>query len=126
MTTTTKGTLAEILVHSVGWRFSPEYEQFPISLVGHVIPKVYVLIAEVFALPRGTDTEKIIKDMTTGLQLSLSQFSVLIGILEMNADTGRMWVTRKRNSTVSLHIKHMIGPDEFPSYDEVVKQDVRT
>ncbi|KAH6663124.1 hypothetical protein B0J14DRAFT_707313 [Halenospora varia] len=66
------------------------------------MPKVYVLIAEFFALP-DTDNEAIIESMTARLD-------------------GRMWVSKSRDSTVSLNIKHM-HEDELPSYDELSRND---
>lgn len=116
-------SLAEIEVHPTGWESSPACERFPVSLMGHIMPKVYVLIAEVFTLPEGIDKDPILKSMTAGLEYTLSQFPVLAGILQMDPESGRMWVTRNKGSTVSLHIKHMLD-DDFPSYAELEKNDV--
>jgi hypothetical protein len=116
----------EIPVHPAGWESGPEIERYPLSLMGHFMPKIYVLIAEVFALPDKADTEAITKNMTAGLEFTLSQFPVLAGVLDVDEASGRMWVTKKRNSTVSLHVKHMPDEGEFPSYEELERKDVRT
>lgn len=115
----------EIRVHPMAWESSPESERFPLSFMGHIMPKIYVLIAEVFALPEDANTDKIVRSMTDGLEFAMSQFPVLAGILEIDAATCRMWVTKKRDATISLHIKYMLGEDEFPSYDELAVKDVR-
>ncbi|KAJ9133690.1 Trichothecene 3-o-acetyltransferase [Pleurostoma richardsiae] len=113
----------EIPVHPAGWESGPEIERYSLSLMGHFMPKIYVLIAEVFALPDKADTEAITKNMTAGLEFTLSQFPVLAGVLDVDEASGRMWVTKKRNSTVSLHVKHMPDEGEFPSYEELERKD---
>ncbi|KAK9446503.1 transferase family-domain-containing protein [Limtongia smithiae] len=115
-------TLSEVAVRPSGWESSPESERFPVSLLGHVMPKIYVLVSEVFALPAGADTGAIIKSMTTGLKVALASFPVLCGCLEMDATTGQMWVTKKRESAAALHLKYMPG-GEFPSYAELEQKD---
>lgn len=92
--------------------------------MGHVMPKVYVLMVEVFRLPEGADTDDVAKSMAAGLEYAMSQFPVLTGTLQINVESGEMWVEKKRDSTVSLHIKRMLGPDEFPSFDELAAKDV--
>jgi hypothetical protein len=114
----------EIRLDPTGWESSRESERYPLPLMGHIMPKSYVLFAEVFALPENAHTEAIVKSMTAGLESTMSQFSVLAGILEMDAASGRMWVTTKRDSSVSLHVKHMLREGEFPSYEELAKKDV--
>ncbi|EEU37020.1 uncharacterized protein NECHADRAFT_52215 [Fusarium vanettenii 77-13-4] len=112
----------ELCLHPSGWRSAPESERYPLSLMGHVMPKIYVAVAEVFTLPEGTNIEATVRNMTAGLEFTLSQFPILSGILEMNAATGTMWVAKKRDSTASLHVKHMLGEDEFPSYKELAEK----
>lgn len=112
----------ELRLHPTGWQSSPESEQFPLSLMGHIMPKIYVLITEVFALP-DMDSEAIVESMAAGLEFTLSQFPVMLGSLEVDANSGRLWASKSRDSTVGLHIKHM-HEDEFPSYDELYKKDV--
>ncbi|KAH8819332.1 transferase family-domain-containing protein [Xylogone sp. PMI_703] len=123
MATNDEQLLREILVHPTGWESSPESERFLMSLMGHIMPKVYVLIAEVYALPENADRETIVKNITTGLEIAVSQYPVLAGTLEMDATTGQMWVAKKRNSTVSLHVKYMLDKDEFLSYEELERRD---
>ncbi|KAK9490121.1 transferase family-domain-containing protein [Lipomyces doorenjongii] len=123
MTISGENPLTELRLRPTGWESSPESEQFQLSLMGHIMPKIYVLIAEVFSLPEDADTGTIVQSMAAGLEFALSQFPVLTGVLEMDADSGRMWVSKKRNSTVKLHIKHMAREDEFPSYEDLAKQD---
>jgi hypothetical protein len=118
-------TSREIRIRPTGWESSPESERYPLSLMGHIMPRIYVQVAEVFALPENADVDAIAKNMTAGLEFAVSQFPVLAGLHSMDADSGRMWVTKKRESTVSLHIKHMLHEDEFPSYEELEKKDVR-
>jgi hypothetical protein len=88
------------------------------------MPKTYVLIAEVFHLPKDADTEAIVKSMTAGLEFTLSQYPVLLGALEMNSASGRMWVSKPRNAIAALKFKHMLHEDEFLSYTELSQKDV--
>lgn len=115
----------EIQIHPTGWETSPESERHPLSLIGHIMPKIYVLIAEVFELPSDVDTVAVTQNMQAGLEFALSQFPVLTGALEMDSDTGQMFLVRKRSSTLSLHIKHFPGEGVFPSYQELAQKDVR-
>lgn len=92
--------------------------------MGLVMPKFYVLIAEVFKLPDGADTSAIVASMSAGLEFALSQFPVLTGVLRMDDDSGRMWVAKKRDSAVGLHVKYLMGEDEFPGYEELERRDV--
>jgi len=92
--------------------------------MGHIMPKVYVLVAEVFALPDLTDNDVTVQNMTAGLEFAISQFPILAGVLEMDTATGRMWVARRRDSTVSLHVKYMLREGEFPSYKELAEKEV--
>ncbi|RFU27314.1 hypothetical protein B7463_g9034, partial [Scytalidium lignicola] len=123
MATNSEYSSKEILVHPKGWECSPESERFPLSLMGHIMPKIYVLIAEVYALPEDANAETIVKNMTTGLEVALSQFPILTGILEVDATNGQMWVAKQRSSTLSLHVKYMLCEDEFPSYEELEKKE---
>ncbi|KAM5361646.1 hypothetical protein ACJA88_014383 [Fusarium oxysporum] len=113
----------ELRIHPTGWKSGPESERYPLSLMGHIMPKVYVLVAEVFALPDLTDNNVTVQNMTAGLEFAISQFPILAGVLEMDTATGRMWVARQRDSTVSLHVKYMLREGEFPSYKELVEKE---
>lgn len=124
MTNQPNSDSTELHIHPAGWQSSPQAERFPISLMGHIMPKIYVLIAEVFALPEGTDIDATINSMVAGFEFALSQYPVLAGVLASDDNNGQMWVERTRDSTASLHVKHMTG-DEFPSYAELEKRDVR-
>ncbi|QGA12495.1 hypothetical protein EYB26_000139 [Talaromyces marneffei] len=114
---------SENSVHPLGYQSSLELERLPLSLLGHVMPKIYVLIAEVFPLPESTDTEAIVKSMIAGLEAALSRFPILVGSIDVDAATGRMWVTKKRDSAVKLHVKYMLDESEFPSYEELAEKD---
>jgi hypothetical protein len=92
--------------------------------MGHIMPKIYVLIAEVFSLPEDIEIDATIRSMVAGFKFAVSQFPILTGVLASDDENGEMWVEKTRNSTVSLHIKHMTG-DEFPSYAELKEKDVR-
>ncbi|EWY83111.1 hypothetical protein FOYG_12964 [Fusarium oxysporum NRRL 32931] len=113
----------ELRIHPTGWKSGPESERYPLSLMGHIMPKVYVLVAEVFALPDLTDNDVTVQNMTAGLEFAISQFPILAGVLEMDTATGRMWVARQRDSTVSLHVKYMLREGEFPSYKELAEKE---
>jgi hypothetical protein len=114
---------AELHIRPKGWESSPESERFTISLMGHLMPKVYVQVTEIFGLPEHTDVDATIKSMIAGLEFALSQYPVLTGVLQSDDSNGEMWVKKTRASTVSMHVKHM-GENEFPSYAELEKKDV--
>ncbi|KAL7904692.1 transferase family domain-containing protein [Trichoderma velutinum] len=86
------------------------------------MPKIYVLIAEVFSLPETVDNNAIVETMTAGLQLALAQYPILAGTVEMDEVSGRMWVTKNRDTATSLHIKHMLEEGTFPSYKELERK----
>ncbi|KAF2025143.1 hypothetical protein EK21DRAFT_77094 [Setomelanomma holmii] len=113
----------ELHIHPSGWQSNPETERFAISLLGHLMPKVYVQVVEVFSLPENTNVDATIKNMVAGLEFALSQYQVLTGVLRTDDANGEMWVEKRRSSTVSLHIKHMVDGDEFPSYEELERKD---
>ncbi|KAF1944038.1 hypothetical protein EJ02DRAFT_399503 [Clathrospora elynae] len=115
----------ELHIHPTGWEANPESEIFPISLLGVIMPKIYVLITEVFSLPDNADVDAITKSMVAGLEFSLSQAQnrILTGTLQTDATSGEMWVEKKKVSTVSLQVKHMLGEKEFPSYHELADKD---
>jgi hypothetical protein len=85
----------------------------------------HVLIIEMFSLPDDADTGRIAKNITSGLESAISRFPVLPGALEKDTVSGRMWVVKKRDSSVGLHIKHMPISAEFPGYGELAEKDVR-
>ena len=109
----------QIQLYPTGWESSFESERYPLPLMGHIMPKIYVLVTEVFTLPSNANTQAIIRNMTAGLEFAISQFPVLAGVLEMDAATGRMWVATNRNGKVVLHVKHIVEEGEFPAYQEL-------
>ncbi|KAH7067260.1 transferase family-domain-containing protein [Paraphoma chrysanthemicola] len=113
--------LIKINVHPTDWESSPESERIAIDLMGHLMPKVYVQVVEIFSLPENTNIEPTIKSMVAGLEFALSQYPVLCGTLRSDDSNGEMWVEKKRESTVSLYVKHMTGEGEFPSFEELEK-----
>lgn len=114
----------ELRVHPKEWDAGLAYERYPLSLMGHIMPKIYVPVVEVFALPETIEAEATVQNLAAGLEFAISQFPILSGVLEMDATTGRMWVARRRDSTVSLHVKYMLREGEFPSYTELAEKDV--
>jgi hypothetical protein len=110
-----------IHVQPTGWRQSPENERFELSDMDHTMPKIYVQIAEVFEMKDDSEAarEKVVANMVTGLEFTLEQFPIMTGVLHMDPDTGRMWVTRKQNSGVDLYVKKAAEP----TYAELYKKD---
>ena len=47
----------ELRVRPAGWEGNPESKRFPLSLLGHAMPKIYVPIVEVFTLPEDMDAD---------------------------------------------------------------------
>lgn len=115
----------ELRLRPKDWDEGPESQRYPLSLMGHTMPKIYVAVTEVFALPEGINTEATTQSMAAGLEFAISQFPILAGVLAMDAATGRMWVVRKRDSAITLHVKHLLREGEFPSYEELEAKDVR-
>lgn len=119
-------TPREILVHPLGWDddSSPKTETFPVCSIGHVMFKVYILISEVFPLPPDADKESIVSSITSGLEFTLSKLPVLTGELNVSPETGRISVTRDRDSTLSLHVNYLEDEGQFPTYQELEALDV--
>ncbi|KAH3940655.1 hypothetical protein HBH98_219080 [Parastagonospora nodorum] len=111
----------EIQVRPTGWESAPAEEQFVLSDMDHTMPKIYVQIVEVFKLAPATDKAKIVNNMVRGLEFTLSQFPILTGGLKMDAENGRLWVTKKRYSAVSLFIQD--AEDTFAPYAELNRGD---
>ncbi|KAK7972564.1 hypothetical protein PG988_006698 [Apiospora saccharicola] len=108
MTSDDKTRPKEMRILPKGWESSRETEEFPLEILGHIMPKSYVPIVE---------------HMTMGLAHTLSRFPILTGVLKMNAQDGAMWVTKRRASTISLFVKHMLHDEEFPTYLDLEKKD---
>jgi hypothetical protein len=112
---------AEIPIRPTGWESAPEEEQFVISDMDHTMPKIYVQIVEVFKLPPDAEKSRIVDNMVKGLEYTLSQFPILAGNLKMDAENGRLWVTKKRESSVELSVRDVA--ESFPSYEELERSD---
>lgn len=112
---------AKIRIRPTGWESAPEEEQFVISDMDHTMPKIYVQIVEVFKLPPDAEKSRIVDNMVKGLEYTLSQFPILAGNLKMDAENGRLWVTKKRESSVGLSVRDVA--ESFPSYEELERSD---
>ena len=108
-----------IQVRPAGWESSDQTQLFELSDMDHTMPKIYVQIAEVFALPESADQEKIVSNLTAGLEFALSQFPLMSGGLQMDPDTGRMWVSKNQNSIVDLHV----AARQSPTYQNLNERD---
>jgi hypothetical protein len=51
----------------------------------------------------------------------LSQFPILAGGLKMDAENGRLWVTKKKDGEASLFVQDL--EETFPSFDELDRTD---
>jgi hypothetical protein len=85
------------------------------------MPKIYVQIVEVFKLAPNADKAKVVDNMIKGLEVTLSQFPILTGGLKMDAENGRLWVTKKRDSAVGLFVQD--AEETFASYEELDRTD---
>ncbi|KAK8076976.1 hypothetical protein PG996_003146 [Apiospora saccharicola] len=114
----------EIRVRPLGE--SPESNRFELSDMDHTMPKIYVQIAEIFELPPDVDRDGIVQSLTEGLAFALGQYPVLAGVLRMDASNGRMWVTKKQDSTVGLFVNDASAPAEkehLPSFEYLEAND---
>jgi hypothetical protein len=85
------------------------------------MPKIYVQIVEVFKLAPDADKTKVVENIVKSLEFTLGQFPILTGGLKMDAENGRLWVTKKRDSAVSLFVQDV--EETFASYEELDKSD---
>jgi len=76
------------------------------------MPKIYVQIALVFELGPKSDKSEVIENLRAGLEVTISEYPVLAGALQMSAEDGRLWILKKREHTVGLTVKWMDGPDD--------------
>lgn len=65
-------------------------ERFVISDMDHTMPKIYVQIVEVFKLAADSEKPTVLAGMIKGLEYTLSQLSILAGVLKMDAKTRRL------------------------------------
>jgi hypothetical protein len=112
---------AEIRVRPTGWESAPMEEHFDVSDMDHTMPKIYVQIVEVFKLAQDSEKPRIVDGMMKGLEYTLSQYPILTGGLKMDAENGRLWVTKTRDSSVGLSVQDVA--ESFPSYEELEKYD---
>jgi hypothetical protein len=96
-------------------------EHFDVSDMDHTMPKIYVQIVEVFKLAQDSEKPRIVDGMMKGLEYTLSQYPILTGGLKMDAENGRLWVTKTRDSSVGLSVQDVA--ESFPSYEELEKYD---
>lgn len=115
---------AEIRIRPSGWEDAPASEHFELSDMDHTMPKIYVQIAEIFELPEGSDKQVVVDSVSKGLEFALSQFPALAGTIHMDEQNGRMWVTKKKDSSVGLHVKTADGEDDgLPTFDYLNQHD---
>ncbi|KAK8009450.1 hypothetical protein PG991_012001 [Apiospora marii] len=99
-------------------------DRFELSDMDHTMPKIYVQIAEIFELPPNADRDGIVQNLTQGLAFALGQYPVMAGVLRMDASNGRMWVTKKEDSTVGLFVKDASAPKaDLPSFEYLEAND---
>lgn len=111
----------ELRIRPAGWESAPAEEDFALSDMDHTMPKIYVQIVEVFQLAPHVEKAKVVDSMAKGLEVTLSQFPILAGGLKMDADNGRLWVTKKKDSEVSLFVQNL--EETFPSFEELDRTD---
>lgn len=61
-----------------------------LSDMDHIMPKIYILIVEIFELPIGTSKDIIVASLVEGLEITLGQYPEVAGCLEMDEKTGQM------------------------------------
>lgn len=114
----------EIRIKPLGWQDAPDSERFELSDMDHTMPKIYCQIAEIFELPQGSDKQIIVDSVSKGLEFALSQFPALAGTIHMDDQNGRMWVTKKKDSSVGLYVKTADGDDgDLPTFDHLNQHD---
>ncbi|CAG5174997.1 uncharacterized protein ALTATR162_LOCUS7922 [Alternaria atra] len=111
----------EVRIRPAGWESAPAEEQFALSDMDHTMPKIYVQIVEVFKLAPLFDKTKVVDSMAKSLEFTLSQFPILAGGLKMDAENGRLWVTKRKDSEVSLFVQDL--EETFPSFGELDRTD---
>jgi trichothecene 3-O-acetyltransferase len=109
-------------VRPSNWKTAPAEEQFMLSDMDHTMPKVYVLILEIFELQASIDRDDLVRNMEHGLEFALSQYPILAGVFHMDANTGRMFVNKKGDSDVALHVRSA-SQKEFPSFAHLSERD---
>ncbi|KAF2254934.1 hypothetical protein BU26DRAFT_148161 [Trematosphaeria pertusa] len=111
-----------IKVHPKDHTNDPAIERFELSDYDHCLPKIYTLIALVYKLGEGTASpETIIGNLQQGLEVTLSQYRSLSGVLRTSPESGKVWIQKRRESIVDLIANWM--EDAFPSYEELEKAD---
>jgi trichothecene 3-O-acetyltransferase len=108
--------LREIRVRPLGWEAMSPRQDFALSEMDHLMPKMYVLISEIFECPRTLDREHIVTSLTRGLETALVSYPILAGVLDMQPATGQLSVSKSRDSDVALHVKYLDGDGDFPTF----------
>ena len=65
-------------------------QKSPLSDMDHIMPKIYILIVEIFELSASTSKDIVVTSLVEGLEFSLDQYPEIAGCLEMDEKTGQM------------------------------------
>ncbi|KAL1626312.1 hypothetical protein SLS56_006980 [Neofusicoccum ribis] len=110
-------------IHSKGYENDPETEAFELSEIDHALPKIYSLLTLTYELDAAADKQKIAQNLREGLEITLSQYRSLAGELETDPVNGKVWIKRKKDSTVEYIVNDISDNDTFPSFDALDKED---
>lgn len=76
-----------------------------------------------YELDAGADRNKIVQTLREGLEITLSQYRSLAGELETDPTNGKVWIKRKKDSTVEYIVNDISDNDSFPSFAALDKED---
>lgn len=80
-----------IQVQPLGWKDgSYEPQKYFLSDMDHTMPRIYVMIAEIFELPEDADKDAIVQSLCKGLAFALTQYPPVAGGLHMDEKNGRL------------------------------------
>lgn len=114
------GKQETIKVHPRRWENEPCSRAIELSAFDHLMPRIWVLIAVVFALPDNYNESEVIDNFKAGLEVTLAQFPALAGTLQTDEKDGSLWVERRKERTVDLTVNWQDEPnDELPTYAEL-------
>lgn len=115
-------------VRPLGWETSKETEVLPLTLLGQTMPKIYGLIVEIFKLPELITVEQqesIVENLRRGLEKTLQQYPIMVGIMEWDEKSGEIGVRKNRNSAVGFEVRYMDGDiDAFPTFSQLESRHV--
>ena len=115
-------------VRPLGWETSKETEVLPLTLLGQTMPKIYGLIVEVFRLPDSITVEEqedIVESLRRGLEKTLQQYPIMVGVMEWNEKSGEIGVRKNRDSAVGFEVRYMDDDtDEFPTFNQLESRHV--